>query len=90
MKRFFIIAAISAALCALAGCAWSGNGIKVRLYRGEAFRLTLDDFSFTFDGAGDAVKIDSVYGGTTDAGGNTYGHVGGVRPAGLHRHAGGQ
>ena len=51
------------------------NGIKVRLYKGEAFRLTLDDFSFTFDGAGDSVKIDSVYGDTTDAGGNTYGQV---------------
>ena len=53
----------------------SENRINVRLYKGEAFRLTLDDFSFTFDGAGDAVKIDSVYGDTTDAGGNTYGQV---------------
>ena len=52
-----------------------GNRINVRLYKGEAFRLTLDDFSFTFDGAGDAVKIDSVYGDTTSAGGNTYGQV---------------
>jgi len=51
------------------------NGIKVRLYKGAEFRLTLDDFSFTFDGAGDSVKIDSVYGDTTDAGGNTYGQV---------------
>ena len=53
----------------------SANGINVRLYKGEAFRLTLDDFSFTFDGAGDAVKIDSIYGDTTDAGGNTYGQL---------------
>ena len=53
----------------------SDNRINVRLYKGEAFRLTLDDFSFTFDGAGDAVKIDSVYGDTTSAGGNTYGQV---------------
>ena len=51
------------------------NRINVRLYKGEAFRLTLDDFSFTFDGAGDAVKIESVYGDTTSAGGNTYGQV---------------
>ena len=51
------------------------NRINVRLYKGEAFRLTLDDFAFTFDGAGDAVKIDSIYGDTTDAGGNTYGQL---------------
>ena len=53
----------------------SANRINVRLYKGEAFRLTLDDFSFTFDGAGDAVRIDSIYGDTTDAGGNTYGQL---------------
>ena len=53
----------------------SDNRINVRLYKGEAFRLTLDDFSFTFDGAGDAVRIDSIYGDTTDAGGNTYGQL---------------
>ena len=53
----------------------SANGVNVRLYKGEAFRLTLDDFSFTFDGAGDAVKIGSIYGDTTDAGGNTYGQL---------------
>ena len=52
-----------------------GNRINVRLYKGEAFRLTLDDFSFTFDGAGDAVRIDSIYGDTTDPGGNTYGQL---------------
>ena len=38
----------------------SANGINVRLYKGNAFRLTLDDFSFTFDGSGDSPKIDSV------------------------------
>ena len=53
----------------------SANGINVRLYKGEAIRLTLDAFSFTFDGAGDAVKIDSIFGDTTDAGGNTYGQL---------------
>ena len=53
----------------------SSNGINVRLYKGEDFRLKLDDFSFTFDGAGDSVKVDSVYGDTTDAGGNTYGQL---------------
>ncbi len=53
----------------------SDNRINVRLYKGEAFRLTLDDFSFTFDGAGDAVKIGGVYGDTADAGGNTYGEL---------------
>ena len=53
----------------------SDNKINVRLYKGAEFRLTLDDFSFTFDGAGDAVKVDSVYGDTTAAGGNTYGQL---------------
>ena len=53
----------------------SANGINVRLYKGAEFKLTLDDFSFTFDGAGDAVKVDSVYGDTTAAGGNTYGQI---------------
>ena len=38
----------------------SANGINVRLYKGNAFKLTLDDFSFTFDGSGDSPKIDSV------------------------------
>ena len=53
----------------------SANGINVRLYKGADFRLKLDDFSFTFDGAGDAVKVESVYGDTTDPGGNTYGQL---------------
>ena len=34
------------------------NKINVRLYKGAEFKLALDDFSFTFDGAGDAVKVD--------------------------------
>ena len=53
----------------------SANGINVRLYKGAEFGLRLDDFSLTFDGAGDAVKVGSVYGDTTEAGGNTYGQV---------------
>ena len=35
-----------------------GNRINVRLYKGAEFKLALEDFSFTFDGAGDAVKVD--------------------------------
>ena len=34
------------------------NKINVRLCKGAEFKLALDDFSFTFDGAGDAVKVD--------------------------------
>ena len=34
------------------------NKINVRLYKGAEFKLALEDFSFTFDGAGDAVKVD--------------------------------
>ena len=34
------------------------NKVNVRLYKGAEFKLALDDFSFTFDGAGDAVKVD--------------------------------
>ena len=62
----------------------SSNGINVRLYKGEDFRLKLDDFSFTFDGAGDSVKVDSVYGDTTGAGGNTYGRLVAGAPAKLN------
>ena len=51
------------------------NRINVRLYKGADFKLALDDFSFTFDGAGDAVKVLSIYGDTNDAGGNTYGQI---------------
>ena len=53
----------------------SGNKVNVRLYKGADFKLKLDDFSFTFDGAGDSVKLASVYGDTPGAGGNTYGQV---------------
>ena len=53
----------------------SGNKVNVRLYKGADFKLKLDDFSFTFDGAGDSVKVASVYGDTPGAGGNTYGQV---------------
>ena len=38
----------------------SENSVNVRLYKGNAFKLTLDDFSFTFDGSGDSPRIDSV------------------------------
>ena len=38
----------------------AANGINVRLYKGNDFKLGLDDFSFTFDGSGDAPRIDSV------------------------------
>ena len=38
----------------------SANGVNVRLYKGNAFKLTLDDFTFTFDGSGDSPRIDSV------------------------------
>ena len=51
------------------------NRVNVRLYKGSAFKLSRDDFSLSFDGAGDAVRVDSVYGDTGDAGGNTYGQV---------------
>ena len=51
------------------------NAINVRLYKGDAFKLTLDDFQMTFDGAGDAVKVDSIFGDTSDAGGNTRGQI---------------
>ena len=53
----------------------SDNRVNVRLYKGAEFKLGLDDFSFTFDGAGDSVKLDNVYGDTPGAGGNTYGQV---------------
>ena len=53
----------------------SANGVNVRLYKGAAFKLTLDDFTLSFDGAGDSVKVDSVYGDTDGAGGNTYGQL---------------
>ena len=36
----------------------AANGVNVRLYKGEDFKLTLDDFSFTFEDGGNAPKID--------------------------------
>ena len=53
----------------------SANGINVRLYKGDDFKLKLGDFSFTFDGAGDAVKVDFIFGDYDGAGGNTRGTV---------------
>ena len=53
----------------------SGNRVNVRLYKGDDFKLTLDDFALTFDGAGDAVKIESVFGDTSGAGGNKHGQI---------------
>ena len=38
----------------------SANTINVRLYKGNAFKLGLGDFSFTFDGSGDTPRIDNV------------------------------
>ena len=51
------------------------NAVNVRLYKGDAFKLTLGDFSMNFEGSGDAVKIDYVYGDTSAAGGATRGQV---------------
>ena len=53
----------------------SSNGINVRLYKGEAFKLTLSDYTMNFDGGGDSVRIESIMGSATDAGGNTHGTV---------------
>ena len=53
----------------------AANAINVRLYKGADFKLALDDFTMSFDGAGDAVKVLSIYGDTNDAGGNTYGQI---------------
>ena len=36
----------------------AANKVNARLYKGEEFRLTLDDFSFEFEGADDAPKIE--------------------------------
>ena len=51
------------------------NGINVRLYKGASFKLALEDFTLSFDGAGDAVKVDFVFGDYDGAGGNTRGTV---------------
>ena len=53
----------------------SDNKLKVRLYKGAEFKLGISDFSFTFDGSGDTVKVDNIYGNTSAAGGNTYGQI---------------
>lgn len=58
----------------------SANKINVRLYKGELFKLSLADFSMNFDGSGDSVKIDSIMGDTSDAGGNTHGTVVAAKP----------
>ena len=46
------------------------NSINVRLYKGESFKLSKDDYKLSFDGAGDAVKVDYVF---SDAQGATRG-----------------
>jgi hypothetical protein len=38
----------------------SENGINVRLYKGEDFKLTLDDFSFSYEDGGTLPKVDFV------------------------------
>ena len=40
------------------GTLTKANGVNVRLYKGEEFRLGLDDFSFSFEGADSQPKID--------------------------------
>lgn len=58
----------------------SANKINVRLYKGEAFKLLLSDYSMNFDGSGDSVKIAWVMGDTSDAGGNTRGTIVAAKP----------
>ena len=38
----------------------AANGINVRLYKGEDFKLTLDDFSFSYEEGGSLPKVDFV------------------------------
>ena len=38
----------------------AANGINVRLYKGEDFKLTLDDFSFSYEDGGTLPKVDFV------------------------------
>ena len=38
----------------------AANGINVRLYKGEDFKLTLDDFSFSYEDGGNLPKVDFV------------------------------
>ena len=54
----------------------SDNSINVRLYKGEAFKLSTSDFTLTFDGAGDSVKVDFLFSDLDGAGGNTRGTLG--------------
>ena len=60
--------------CGPNGRLTSENSINVRLYKGEAFKLKTEDFQLTFDGAADAVKVDYIFGDTSD-GGNNRGRV---------------
>ena len=38
----------------------SANAVNMRLYKGNGFKLSLDDFSFSFDGSGDLPKVDFI------------------------------
>ena len=38
----------------------AANGINVRLYKGEDFKLTLDDFSFAYEDGGNLPRVDFV------------------------------
>ena len=53
----------------------SDNKVNVRLYKGNDFKLKIDDYSWEFDGSGDAVKVDHIMADTDDAGGNTWGQI---------------
>ena len=64
----------------------SANGINVRLYKGDAFKLTLGDYSMNFDGSGDSVKIDHIMGDTDEAGGNTRGQIVANQPVVVQGH----
>ena len=58
------------------GVLTSANKVKVNLYKGPSFKLAISDFTFTFDGSGDAVKVESIYGKTAAAnGGSIYGQI---------------
>ena len=53
----------------------SENAINIRLYKGSEWKLSRNDFTFSFDGAGDAVAVDSVFGSNDAPGGNTNGQI---------------
>jgi len=38
----------------------SENAVNIRLYKGNGFKLALDDFAFSFDGSGDLPKVDFI------------------------------